>query len=124
MNESDISHIASASSSQDTTRDIPSAQLLALSELHPPAAVGGTVMAAPNPLHQIKTKLQVCVGEASMTIGELLGAKEHQVVTLDRPIDQPVDLLLEGRVIARGQLVAVGDSFGIRLTELPLPLKV
>jgi flagellar motor switch protein FliN/FliY len=37
-------------------------------------------------------------------------------------VDQPVDVLLEGQVVARGVLVAVDDHFGIRITELPLSL--
>jgi flagellar motor switch protein FliN/FliY len=74
-------------------------------------------------LLDVKARLQVCVGEAVMTVGELTRAQVGQVVALDREVDAPVDLLLEGRVVARGQLVAVGEHFGIRLTELPLPLK-
>ncbi len=77
-----------------------------------------------HPLHQVKARLQVCVGAATLTVGELLNAKEHQVITLDRQVDQPVDFLLDGKVIARGQLVAAGDYFAVRLTELPLSLKV
>jgi len=76
-----------------------------------------------NPLHQIKTRLQVCVGEAVITVGELLAAKEHQVFVLDRAVEQSVDILLEGKVIARGQLMAVEDQFAVRITELPIPLK-
>ena len=76
-----------------------------------------------NPLHSVRARLQVCVGEVEVTIGELLAAKEHQVLVLDRTVDQPVDLLLEGKVVARGQLVAVDGSFAVRITELPAPLK-
>ena len=59
-----------------------------------------------------------------MTVGELLSAKENQVLRLDRTLDQAVDLLLEGQVIARGQLVAVDDYFAVRITELPVPLQL
>jgi flagellar motor switch protein FliN/FliY len=91
-------------------------------EAHPVSSI--PVLDSLNPLHQVKAHLQVCVGEAVMTVGELLGAKEHQVVRLDRTVDQPVDLILEGKVIARGQLVAVDDHFAVRITELPVSLKV
>jgi flagellar motor switch protein FliN/FliY len=76
-----------------------------------------------NPLHQIKTQLQVCIGDIRLTVGELLAAREHQVLVLDRLLTQPVDVMLEGRVVARGELVAVDDQFAVRITELPLPLK-
>lgn len=79
--------------------------------------------AAGNPLHQVKARLQVCIGEATITVGELLQAREHQVLRLDRALAEPVEVLLEGRVVARGELVAVDDQFAVRITELPVPLK-
>lgn len=78
---------------------------------------------AANPLHQVKAKLTVCVGTAELTVGELLNAKEQQVLRLDRTVEQPVDIMLEGQVIARGMLVAIDEYFGVRITELPQPLK-
>lgn len=100
----------------------PSAQWLALPEAQDPAASAAPLKPAHSPLLDVKARLQVCVGEAVLSVGELTGAKLGQVIELDREVDGVVDLLLEGRVVARGQLVAVGDCFGIRLTELPLPL--
>ena len=94
-----------------------------LEELQP-ADPGARLVEDASPLHAVKVQLQVCIGSASMTVGELLAARENQVLRLDRALEQPVDLLLEGRVVARGQLVAVDDRFGFRVTELPLPLKV
>jgi flagellar motor switch protein FliN/FliY len=101
------------------------AHVIALSELHDHGDGGRphVVSDSANPLHQIKTRLQVCVGEMTLTVGELMAAKEHQVFVLDRAIDRPVDVLLEGRIVARGQLVAVEDQFAVRITELPVPLK-
>ncbi|MFS2205182.1 FliM/FliN family flagellar motor switch protein [Variovorax sp. Varisp36] len=107
----------------------PTAQIIALPDLHA-GSDGDTLQSdgsSPvlkdwNPLHQIKAKLQVMVGEASISVGELLGAKEHQVLRLDREIDQAVDLTIEGKVVARGQLVAVDGHFAVRITELPIAL--
>ncbi len=102
------------------------AQPLTLSDLESrPHSLGAPILDGhrpQNPLHQVKATLTVCVGQAEVTVGELLGAKEHQVLRLDRTVDRPVDILLEGQTIARGTLVAVGDYFGVRITELPLPL--
>lgn len=88
----------------------------------------GTERAAPllecsHPIHAVKVRLHVCVGEATMTVGELLAARQNEVLVLDRGVQQPVDLVLEGRVVARGQLVAVDGAFAVRITELPVPLK-
>lgn len=100
------------------------AHVIALGELPDAAESGEHVLAGlPNPLHQVKVRLQVSVGEVGVTIGELLAAQQHQVFVLDRGVDQPVDVFLEGRVVARGQLVAVDDRFAVRITQLPIPLK-
>jgi flagellar motor switch protein FliN len=104
------------------------AQIISLSELHPAAPDAHAPLPSHvdegNPLHHVKATLSVCVGRAVMTVGDLLKAQRDQVVPLDSGVDEPVDLLLEGRVVARGQLVAIGDRFGVRITQLPQSLKV
>ncbi|MFM2450606.1 MAG: hypothetical protein RIS44_3056 [Pseudomonadota bacterium] len=110
-----------------TLESPPSVHVIQLPELPEPTQDTAAVLPLKldaHPLHQVRTRLQVCVGEASVTVGELLGAKENQVLRLDRTLDQAVDLLLEGQVVARGQLVAVDDYFAVRITELPLPLQL
>ncbi len=84
--------------------------------------LAATTGAPSNPLHGIRTRLTVVLGSIELSVGELLGAREQQVLQLDRTLEQPVDVLLEGQVVARGTLVAVGDSFGVRITELPRAL--
>jgi flagellar motor switch protein FliN/FliY len=85
-------------------------------------ATGEALLPASNPLHAVSIRLQACVGEVALTVGQLLQARENAVLEIDRTVDAPVDLLLNGRVVARGQLVAVEDRFAVRITELPLPL--
>lgn len=74
---------------------------------------------AQHPLRRVKAKLTVCAGSAEISLGELLGAREQHVIRLDRTVDQPVDVMLEGQVVARGTLVAIDDHFAVRITELP-----
>lgn len=98
-------------------------QHLTLTELGTGAGTGNPLrlpLEPGNPILKVKATLTVRLGEVETSVGELMGAREHQVLRLDREFDAPVDLLLEGQVVARGILVAVGDSFGVRLTELPL----
>ena len=104
----------------------PTAQVISLGELHGDAGhrSPSPVIDNVNPLHAVRARLQVCVGEVELSIGELLAAREHQVLVLNSAVDQPIDLMLEGRVIARGELVAVDGRFAVRISELPLPLKV
>lgn len=99
------------------------AQPLVYEPLHDDApAAGAPVIASASPLLSVRTRLEVCVGEAEMTVGELLAARDGHVLKLNRNVDQPVDIRLDGKVVARGVLVAVGDTFAVRLTELPAPL--
>ena len=56
-----------------------------------------------------------------MTLGETLALGPGSVVTLDRLADQPVDLLVNGRRIARGEVVAIDEEFGLRVTQIVSP---
>lgn len=99
-----------------------STQLIELSEIHPQAPVGEPVLGGSIGLLQgIRVKLTVVVGEAHTTLGELMAMREGSVLKVDRQADCPVDVLVEGNVIARGQLVVVGDNFGVRISDIAVP---
>lgn len=66
----------------------------------------------------VQTSLTVVAGRAGSTVGELLSLKEGTLLTMDTALNAPFDICLGGAVVARGQLVAVGDQFGIRVTEV------
>jgi len=100
------------------------ARAIELEEPGGASASSAPLLRRAHPLHAVRVRLQVCVGEAEMSVGELLGARESEVLVLQRGVEQPVDLTLEGKVVARGQLVAVDGSFAVRISELPLPLKL
>ncbi len=53
-----------------------------------------------------------------MTIGEALALGPGSVVTVGRLAGDPVDLLVNGRVIARGEVVAIDEELGLRITEI------
>lgn len=97
-------------------------QWLELPEASSPSASAPKLPATSSPLLGIKATVQVCVGEAVVSVKQLTESRVGQVIPLDREVDGVVDLLLNGQVVARGHLVAVGDNFGISLTELPEPL--
>jgi flagellar motor switch protein FliN len=69
-------------------------------------------------LAQIPLRLSVEIGSVSRTMQDLLDLKQGAVIELDRPIDEPVDILANGTVIARGEVVSAGDHYGVRITEL------
>lgn len=67
----------------------------------------------------VKIKLSVRVGEAEISVGELFALKEGSVIKLDRRTHEPIDILLDGKIIARGKLVVTDDNFGVSITEIP-----
>ena len=63
-------------------------------------------------------ELAVEIGRTRMTIGETLALGPGSIVTLDRLAGEPVDLLVNGRPIARGEVVVIDEEFGLRITEV------
>ena len=68
-------------------------------------------------LGAVQVRVSVRIGSLQATVAELLKTKTGDVLTLDRLVDQPLDVLVDEHVIARGMLVAVDDHFGVRITE-------
>jgi flagellar motor switch protein FliN/FliY len=66
----------------------------------------------------VKVKVSVSLGGAEMTVAKLFSLSANEVIALDRSVDAPVDVKLNDKVIARGALVAVGDNFGVRISEI------
>src|SRR5262249_27248720 len=68
-------------------------------------------------VRHVQVTVSVIAGKGALPIGELLSLKDGQVLTLETSLDAPMDIVLDGQVIARGDLVAVGDHFGVRISE-------
>jgi flagellar motor switch protein FliN/FliY len=66
----------------------------------------------------VPVELAVEVGRTTMTIRETLAITPGSIISLDRMAGEPVDLLVNGRRIARGEVVAVDEEFGLRITEV------
>ncbi len=72
-------------------------------------------------LQNVEMVLSVEIGRARMTVRDLLALAPGSVVELDRAAGAPADLLVNGRLIARGEVVVVDEDFGLRITELVQP---
>jgi flagellar motor switch protein FliN len=72
-------------------------------------------------LYDVTVELAVEVGRTRMTLGQALALGPGSVVTLDRLADKPVDLLVNGKPIARGEVVVIDEEFGLRITEVTSP---
>lgn len=69
-------------------------------------------------LQNVPVELAVEIGRTRMTIGEALALGPGSVVTVGRLAGDPVDLLVNGRVIARGEVVAIDEELGLRITDI------
>lgn len=75
-------------------------------------------MLAARLIGEVEVSLEAYVGEAKVTVAELNAMTPGSSITLDAALNRAVDLKLNGVTVARGELVAVGDNFGVRLTEV------
>jgi flagellar motor switch protein FliN/FliY len=74
-------------------------------------------------LENIEVELTVEVGRAEITIRDLLRLNEGSVIELDRLAGDPLDILVNGTKIARGEVVMIGERFGVRFGEVVEPEK-
>ncbi len=69
-------------------------------------------------LTEVPLSLQIRLGEATVPLSELLELESGSVLTLDQGLEELVEVLAGGKVIARGEIVAVGDQLGVRILEV------
>jgi flagellar motor switch protein FliN/FliY len=88
------------------------------------AELGATTDVSPAPADDLSLVLDVPVevtvvmGKATMTIRETLALGTGSIITLDRLVGEPADLFANGRLIARGEVVAIDEEYGLRVTEV------
>lgn len=69
-------------------------------------------------LKDVDVRLSVELGRTDMKLKDVLGLGEESVVMLDRLTDELLDVLVNGKIIAKGEIVAQGNRFGLRIVEL------
>ncbi len=69
-------------------------------------------------LHDVEMEVSAELGRTRMSVRELLSLTPGAIVELDRAAGSPADLLVNGRLIARGEVVVIDENFGIRITEI------
>ena len=69
-------------------------------------------------LMRVPLHLTAELGRRQMAVSEVLQLGTGSIVQLDRPAGEPIDILVGDKVIARGEIVAVDENFGVRITEL------
>lgn len=69
-------------------------------------------------LGDIPVQVNVQLGKASMTLKEILDLAEGSIIELDRLAGEPLDLTVSGQLIAQGEVVAIDDYYGLRITNV------
>ncbi len=69
-------------------------------------------------LLDVEIPVAVEVGRARMSLDEILRLVPGSVIALDKKSEEPVDLRVNGKLVARGEVVLVDDSYGLRITQV------
>lgn len=104
-------HLAAAMSPEIS----PPAEALPLSPAPVPPRPAASAVPA---LGDIELDVTLELGRAELTIEDLLALREGSVVTLDKDAGEPIDLLANGKLIARGEVIVVDDKFCVRICEV------
>lgn len=102
--------MAAKKASEETVPAAPSAE-----EISAPPAPPADHLAF---LEDLEVSVALELGRHRFTLDEALELGEHSLIELDRRVDQPIDILVNGKVFARGEVVTVGEHFGVRLTQI------
>jgi flagellar motor switch protein FliN/FliY len=66
----------------------------------------------------VPVELTVVIGKKAVRIGDILRLGPGSILELDKASGEPLDIYANGRLIARGEAVVVGERYGVRLTEV------
>ena len=69
-------------------------------------------------VYDVPVQLSAVLGKASMPVNQLLRLGRGAVVELDRKVGEPIDIFVNNRLVARGEVLVVDDRLGITMTEI------
>lgn len=89
----------------------------------PPQAPDGAVVTQPQgdrlrAVYDVPVNVSAVLGRASIPVNQLLRLGRGAVVELDRRVGEPVDIFVNSRLVARGEVIVVGDRLGVTMTEI------
>lgn len=92
---------------------------VSVAPLEVPSSPGDKPAIRGSAIDSVKVSLSVEVGRVDLSLREVRATKQGGVINLDRMIGDPLDVRINGRLIARGEIVATeGQKYGIRITEM------
>jgi flagellar motor switch protein FliN len=111
---------AAAMAEQATADDVMS-QAVSFEELKDDSSKMGSMSPELEVILDIPVSISMEVGRTSITIRNLLQLNQGSVIELDRLAGEPLDVLVNGTLIAHGEVVVVNEKFGIRMTDVISP---
>jgi flagellar motor switch protein FliN/FliY len=72
-------------------------------------------------VQQVKVPAQAVLGTAELSLADLASLGEGSIIELQKLAGEPVDFVVAGEIVARGEVVVIDENFGIRITELVEP---
>jgi flagellar motor switch protein FliN/FliY len=105
----------------DTTSDFPKPVPFDFTPFENSSAGAATNEVGLDALHDVELDLRIELGRTELLIDEVLQLKEGAVVPLDKLAGDPVDILVNGRIIARGEVLVLNDNFCVRVAEILTP---
>lgn len=97
---------------------VQSVQFAPLTQAEQPGVSGNIGL-----LMDVSMQLTVELGRTKMLIKDILGMGEGTIVELDKLAGEPVDLLVNGKLIAKGEVVVIDENFGVRVTDIISPME-
>ncbi len=71
----------------------------------------------------IPLQVKVILGQGTRSVKDVLSLMPGAIVEFERNVAEPVDIMLNGKLIARGEVVVVEEHFGVRITQISSPLE-
>ena len=82
------------------------------------ALTGGSANMSLEAVYDIPVQISVVLGKTSMQVNQLLKLGRGAVVELDRKVGEPIDIFVNNRLVAKGEIVVVEDRIGVTMTEI------
>jgi len=83
-----------------------------------PSTIGGEAGADLSAVHDIAVKVSVVLGTTDLPVRQLLRLGRGAVLELNRKVGEDVDIYVNDRLVARGEIVSLGDKLGVTMTEI------
>ncbi len=103
---------------QDAGPEGVEVQKVEFAELGEGESLAGPAAGSMQILWDVPMTVEVVLGTAAMPVRDVLRLGPGAVVELDRAYGEPVEIYLNSRLVARGEVVVVGEQFGVRVTEI------